>query len=71
MVVHPKSISSLWSGQRAIRNIKVKQKVSTQFKSFEGAVYYSNIRSIVDTSHKRGLNEFESLTLMIEGYSVF
>jgi len=34
-------------------------------------VYYSNIRSIVDTSRKRGLNEFESLTRMIEGYSVF
>ena len=57
--------------ERAIRNIKVKQKVSGQFKSFEGAVYYSNIRSIVDTSRKRGLNEFESLTRMIEGYSVF
>jgi len=57
--------------ERAIRNIKVKQKVSGQFKSFEGAVYYSNIRSIVDTSRKRGLNEFVSLTRMIEGYSVF
>ena len=59
------------ASERAIRNIKVKQKVSTHFKSFEGAVYYSNIRSIVDTSRKRGLNEFESLTRMIEGYSVF
>ena len=59
------------ASERAIRNIKVKQKVSTQFKSFEGAVYYSNIRSIVDTSRKRGLNEFESLTRMIEGYSIF
>ena len=59
------------ASERAIRNIKVKQKVSGQFKSFEGAVYYSNIRSIVDTSRKRGLNEFESLTRMIEGYSVF
>ena len=57
--------------ERAIRNIKVKQKVSTQFKSFEGAHYYSNIRSIVDTSRKRGFNEFESLTRMIEGYSLF
>ena len=57
--------------ERAIRNVKVKQKVSGQFKSFEGAVYYSNIRSIVDTSRKRGLNEFKSLTRMIEGYSVF
>jgi len=57
--------------QRAIRNIKVKQKVSGQFKSFEGAIYYSNIKSIVETSRKRGLNESESLTRMIERYSVF
>lgn len=57
--------------ERAIRNIKVKQKVSTQFKSFEGAVCYSNLRSIIDTSRKRGLNEFESLVSMIEGNSVF
>ena len=59
------------ASERAIRNIKVKQKVSGQFKSFEGAVYYSNIRSIVDTSRKHGLNEFESLVKLIQGYSLF
>lgn len=57
--------------ERAIRNVKVKQKVSTQFKSFDGAVYYSNIRSIIDTSRKRKMNEFKSLVSMIEGNSVF
>ncbi|MDQ7061846.1 MAG: IS66 family transposase, partial [Sulfurimonas sp.] len=47
--------------ERAIRNVKVKQKVSGQFKSLEGAQNYANLRSVIDTSRKRGLNEFESL----------
>ncbi len=59
------------ASERAIRNVKVKQKVSGQFKSLEGAQYYANIRSIIDTSRKRGLNEFETLQNVIEGYSVF
>ena len=71
MQVHPKSISSLRSGQRAIRNIKVKQKVSGQYKSLEGAQNYATLRSIIDTSRKRGLNEFESLVKVIQGCSVF
>ena len=57
--------------ERAIRNIKVKSKVSQQFKSSQGAIDYANIRSIIDTSRKRGLNEFESLCTMINGDSVF
>ena len=57
--------------ERAIRNIKVKQKVSGQFKSENGAKYYANIRSIVDTSRKRGLNEFVVLQDVIEGNSIF
>ncbi len=57
--------------ERAIRNVKVKQKVSGQFKSYEGAENYANIRSIIDTSRKRGFNEFESLVSVIQGDSVF
>ena len=57
--------------ERAIRNIKVKLKVSQQFKSTQGAIDYANIRSIIDTSRKRGLNEFESLTAIISGDSLF
>ena len=71
MLAHPKGISSLRSGQRAIRNVKVKQKVSGQFKSLEGAQNYATLRSIIDTSCKRGLNEFEVLKTIIEGNSVF
>lgn len=59
------------ASERAIRNVKVKQKVSGQFKSLQGAKNYANIRSIIDTSRKRSLNEFETLRHVIEGSSVF
>ncbi|MCK5679092.1 MAG: transposase, partial [Flavobacteriaceae bacterium] len=57
--------------ERAIRNIKVKQKVSGQFKSLDGANNYANIRSIIDTSRKRGVNEFEALVSICGGNSLF
>ncbi len=57
--------------ERAIRNIKVKLKVSGQFKSKQGAIDYANLRSIVDTSRKRGMNEFEALRDVIGGESIF
>lgn len=59
------------ASERAIRNVKVKQKVSGQFKSLEGAQNYATLRSIIDTSRKRGFNEFETLKSVIEGNSVF
>ena len=59
------------ASERAIRNIKVKQKVSGQFKSLDGAKNYANLRSIIDTSRKRGLNEFESLVNVMQGISLF
>ena len=46
-------------------------KVSQQFKSSQGAIDYANIRSIIDTSRKKGLNEFESLSTVIDGNSLF
>ena len=57
--------------ERAIRNVKVKLKVSGQFKSEQGAIDYANLRSIVDTSRKRGLNELEALRDVISGVSIF
>jgi transposase len=59
------------ASERAIRNIKVKQKVSGQFKSLDGAQNYANLRSVIDTSRKRGLNEFESLVSVMQGNSLF
>ncbi len=41
------------------------------FKSLEGAQNYANLRSIIDTSRKRGLNEFESLVSVMQGSSLF
>lgn len=47
--------------ERAIRNIKVKQKVSGQFRTSEGAKAYAIIRSIIDTCIKRDLNILTTL----------
>lgn len=52
------------ASERAIRNVKVKQKVSGQFKSETGAEYFCVIRSIVDTLLKKSLNILENLTLI-------
>jgi transposase-like protein len=57
--------------ERAIRNLKVKLKVSQQFKSTQGAKDYATLRSIIDTARKRDLNEFEILRNIIGGESVF
>ena len=70
-LLHPNIPPDNNGSERAIRNIKVKLKVSGQFKTFQGAQDYASLRSIVDTSRKRGLNEFESLMGVIRGDSVF
>lgn len=44
------------ASERAIRNIKVKQKVSGQFKTANGAQTYAIIRSITDTCIKNKQN---------------
>jgi len=52
------------SSERAIRNIKVKQKISGQFRSLKGAENFAIIRSIIDTLNKRNLNVFQNLKLI-------
>jgi len=47
--------------ERAIRNIKVKTKISGQFKSFNGARIFAVIRSVIDTMIKRNQNVFTGL----------
>lgn len=44
--------------EQAIRNIKVKQKISGQFKSIAGAEAFAIIRSIIDTAIKQDVNVF-------------
>lgn len=49
------------ASERAIRNIKVKEKVSGQFRTFEGAQAFAVIRSVIDTTIKRGTSCFDAL----------
>jgi transposase-like protein len=53
--------------ERAIRNLKVKLKVSQQFKSSQGAKDYATLRSVVDTARKRDMNEFEVIRDIVGG----
>ncbi len=59
------------SSERAIRNLKVKLKVSQQFKSSQGAKDYSTLRSIIDTARKRDMNEFEVIRDIVNGEAIF
>jgi len=47
--------------ERAIRNLKVKQKVSGQFKSPQGAEDFAVTRSIIDTAIKSGKDVYNEL----------
>ena len=47
--------------ERAIRNFKVKQKVSGFFKSEDGSATYAILRSIIDTTIKNGQNPYLAL----------
>jgi len=50
--------------ERAIRNVKVQQKISGQFKSIEGAQGFAIVRSVIDTILKSGQNVIEALRLI-------
>jgi transposase len=50
------------ASERAIRNVKVKQKISRQFKIEQAAQNFAKIRSVIDTTIKNGLNVLEALT---------
>lgn len=50
--------------ERAIRNIKVKQKISGQFKTNMAAQNFAKIRSIIDTIVKSKGNVVEALSLI-------
>jgi transposase len=50
--------------ERAIRNIKVKQKVSGSFRSLDGADGFAVLRSVIDTTIKSGNDVFYALSLI-------
>ena len=52
------------ASERAIRNIKVKQKVSGQFKSTNGAFCFAVLRSVTDTILKNNQNVLDSLNVI-------
>ncbi len=47
--------------ERAIRNVKVKQKISGQFVTIHGAIQFAIIRSIIDTAIKNDAKVFHVL----------
>lgn len=61
---HPKVPPDNNGSERAIRNIKVKQKISGQFKSEQGADGFAILRSVIDTIIKSGQNILNALTLI-------
>ena len=52
------------ASERGIRNVKVKLKVSNQFKSYQGAQNFAIIRSVIDTCIKNNNRIFYALTLV-------
>jgi transposase len=52
------------ASERAIRNVKIKQKVSTQFRSPEGAARFAILRSVTDTVLKNGLGVLGALNFI-------
>lgn len=61
---HPKVPPDNNGSERAIRTIKVKQKVSGQFKSEQGANGFAILRSVIDTVIKSGQNVLATLSLI-------
>ncbi len=50
--------------ERAIRNVKIKQKISGQFRSEKGAQQFAIIRSVYDTIRKNNGKAFDALSLV-------
>lgn len=52
--------------ERAIRNFKVKLKISGFFKSIEGARVYATIRSVIDSAIKNNQNPLDIIRLIAQ-----
>ena len=64
---HPKVPPDNNGSERAIRNVKVKQKISGQFKSWRGVKNFMILRSITDTALKNDKNVLNTLYLIARG----
>ena len=56
------------ASERAVRNLKVKQKVSGMFKSHAGANTYCQIHSITQTAKKNNQNPFLAILAVANNY---
>ncbi len=63
---HPEVPPDNNGSEQAIRNVKVKAKISGQFRSERGATRFAILRSVIDTTIKNTQNVFEALTLLID-----
>jgi len=63
---HPEVPSDNNGSERAIRNVKVKQKISGQFKIFNAAANFAILRSIIDTAIKNQQNVLQVLNVIAD-----
>jgi transposase len=68
-LTHPEVPPDNNASERAIRNVKVKTKVSGQFrnKDAKGAERYAKIRSVIDTTIKNGQEVYDALVALANG----
>jgi len=56
--------------ERDLRSEKTKEKISGLFRSWDGIVNHTKVRSFVSTVKKRGLELFSSIKRVLEGNPV-
>ena len=61
---HPNVPPDNNGSERAIRNVKVKQKISGQFKILNAAENFAILRSIIDTAIKNNQNVVRALSVI-------
>jgi inorganic triphosphatase YgiF len=62
---HPKVPPDNNGSERAVRNVKVKTKISGLFRTQQGAKHFAIIRSVIDTTIKNTNNVFDALSLFV------
>jgi transposase len=66
LLYHPNVPSDNNGSERAIRNVKVKQKISGQFKILSTTENFAILRSIIDTAMKNNQNVLQGLNVIAE-----